>query len=436
MLVSRSKPREIRVGMPETVYLVPELCILTGLTDRQRDNFQLMKALATHTRVAPDGRIKKLLEFSRQIQSKPEVVQEIRRWDLTIGDQLVDIEGRVLPQEKIHGGGGIQPYDAGPQADWTQKMRSNPLVDKGNMSRMAVIYPSRFKQQAKQFIESNLKRCAQGMAWSLDNCKPFEIPDDRAATYLQKIDEVIGQGQPSLILVVLSSKSQDRYSAIKKKCCVDKPVPSQVILGKNLDSKGAMSIATKLAVQINCKVGGAPWTVAMPLTHLMVVGYDVCRDTVNKKKSFAGIVATLNKEMTRYFSMSYEHSSEEELSDQFGTFMVIACKHFKDVNQRFPERILVYRDGVGDGQLQFVLDHEVADIKKKLTEQIYTQEPLKMAFIVVSKRINTRIFHGNNNPPPGTVVDDVITLPERYVSIIVGWLWNALSIHCKSCDVT
>lgn len=40
----------------------------------------------------------------------------------------------------------------------------------------------------------------------------------------------------------------------------------------------------------------------------------------------------------------------------------------------------------------------------------------KFTFVVVTKRINTRLFHqGKNltNPPPGTVVDDRITCPER-----------------------
>lgn len=44
----------------------------------------------------------------------------------------------------------------------------------------------------------------------------------------------------------------------------------------------------------------------------------------------------------------------------------------------------------------------------------------KFAYIVVSKRINTRIFNktGNKryeNPVSGTVIDDDVTLPERYI---------------------
>ncbi|KAH0561085.1 hypothetical protein KQX54_012640 [Cotesia glomerata] len=53
-----------------------------------------------------------------------------------------------------------------------------------------------------------------------------------------------------------SKMTGDVYSAIKK-CCLDHPVPSHVILQKNWSSEGAMSIANKLATEFHCKIGGA-----------------------------------------------------------------------------------------------------------------------------------------------------------------------------------
>lgn len=42
-------------------------------------------------------------------------------------------------------------------------------------------------------------------------------------------------------------------------------VPSQVMLSKNLnDPKRSMSIASKMMIQMSCKLGGAPWRVAIP----------------------------------------------------------------------------------------------------------------------------------------------------------------------------
>ena len=73
MLVSRAKPRERRAGLAELVYLPPELCRMTGLTDQMRMNFHLMKSLADHTRIGPNDRVDKLLKFNRQLNDSDSV---------------------------------------------------------------------------------------------------------------------------------------------------------------------------------------------------------------------------------------------------------------------------------------------------------------------------------------------------------------------------
>lgn len=47
----------------------------------------------------------------------------------------------------------------------------------------------------------------------------------------------------------------------------------------------------------------------------MVIGFDVCHDSKDKQKSFGAIVASLNKQLTRYFSAVSSHPSGEELSN-------------------------------------------------------------------------------------------------------------------------
>ncbi len=48
----------------------------------------------------------------------------------------------------------------------------------------------------------------------------------------------------------------------------------------------------------------------------------------------------------------------------------------------------------------------------------------KFTYVVVSKRINTRFFRVNGgppgNPPSGSIVDDVVTLPERYDFFLIS----------------
>ncbi len=81
----------------------------------------------------------------------------------------------------------------------------------------------------------------------------------------------------------------------------------------------------------------------------------------------------------------------------------------------------MYRDGVGEGQLKYVYETELKKIKEAM-ESVYTGAGLKVprfSFIVITKKINTRLFvlEGPSKAPvnanPGTVADDVVTLPER-----------------------
>lgn len=217
---------------------------------------------------------------------------------------------------------------------------------------------------------------------------------------------------------------------MKKKCCVDNAVPSQVVTMKTISPRAngrgnaVMSIATKVVIQMNAKLFGAPWMVELPLRGLMVVGFDVCHSPRDHNKSYGALVASMDlKVSTRYFSSVMQHMRGQELSDEISMNMVYALKTYRNVHGSLPEKILFYRDGVGEGQLHQVFQVEVEKIKNRLDE-IYknatNDKVCRLGFIVVSKKINTRFFHRKQNPHSGTVVDNVITLPERYDFFLVS----------------
>lgn len=163
------------------------------------------------------------------------------------------------------------------------------------------------------------------------------------------------------------------------------------------------------------KLGGAPWLPVIPVKGIMTIGYDVSVDTVNKRQSFGALVATMDlKQGVNFFSAVSSHSDSEQLSTDFAINVVKALHAYRKEHNTLPEKIIIYRGGVGDGQIGYVRDVEVSHLETKMKE-IYSQMnlQLELLFIIVNKRINTRIFLGNANPPAGTIVDDVITLPER-----------------------
>ncbi|XP_045512513.1 piwi-like protein Siwi [Pieris brassicae] len=416
LLISRSKPRDVRAGMPELVFLVPELCRLTGLTEDMRANFQLMRNMAVHTKIGPDQRIQKLLHFNRRLTQTPEVVQELASWSLKLSNDLVRFKGRQLPPEDIIQGNNVK-YPAGDSLDgWTRDMRSKQLLTIAQVPSWVVLTPSRQQRDAEAFVDL-IMRTGGGCGFRLPRPEIVTIQRDSSGDYSNMCDTIIARKNPTLMLIVLARAATDKYKAIKKKCTVDRAVPSQVVCARNMTSKTAMSIATKVAIQMNCKLGGAPWTVKIPLPSLMVIGYDVCHDARSKERSYGAFVASLDKPMSQYFSAVNAHTSGEELSAHMSFNVGSAVKRYRERNGILPGMIIIYRDGVGEGQIPYVSSHEVAEVKKVLTE-IYGTPQFKLAFIIVSKRINTRIFIERNrsgdNPRPGTVIDDVVTLPERY----------------------
>lgn len=251
-----------------------------------------------------------------------------------------------------------------------------------------------------------------------------EIGQDNQITVSNTLTDCADKN-PQMIVCVVSNNQADRYATIKKRCFVDFGIPNQVLVHKTITPKdksrgvsGLMSVATKVAIQMNCKLGGIPWMIEMPLSGLMTVGYDVCHDPKDKRASWGAVVATmdLKKRNGEFFSAVNRHENAEEMSKFLSANIAKAIETFYEINGSLPARILFFRDGVGEGQIEYVHTTELEAIRNKMKEVYYQHgigDEVKFTFLVVTKRVNTRIFFDQKNPTPGTCVDDIITLPER-----------------------
>lgn len=226
------------------------------------------------------------------------------------------------------------------------------------------------------------------------------------------------------------------YTMIKKKCCLTYGIPSQVLIAKTITPKqisksgGAIDllknclnralgaqkpnflskIATKVVVQMNAKLGGVPWMLHIPVSNLMVVGLDVCDSVFG---SYGAMVATMNMQIKqKYYSAVSYYSDLYELSNNFSLNIQKAITQFQREHGNLPEKFLIYRAGVAESENDLVYEYEVKVILKALHER-YEGERLLLTFVVVSTKNDTKFFKNGENPNPGTVVDDVVTLPER-----------------------
>jgi len=422
LLVSRPTEREQRQGgSTGDCWLIPELCHMTGMSDEQRANFQLMKAMATHTRPTPDSRVDRLKSFAKRMNNTPEIKEILDSWNLRFTQELIKFNARTLNPETILGGKNQKATYQKENADWGSAFRKWEMVDPKSINKWAVIYPPRDADSTNEFI-SCLKKVGPPLGLAIGNPKKIPIQDNRPGTYIQQLDHVYAM-KPEIVMIVIPNNKGEHYHAIKKKCCVEKPMPSQVMTGTVLGKpKGLMSVATKVAIQMVCKLGGAPWSVAIPMKDTMVCGFDVNKDSSLKGESCGAFISSLDEKFTKWTSSTIYHKHNAELNTAMYSLMVKALRQYEKVNNKIPSRIIVYRDGVGDGEIETVKTVEIENIKRAFEGQ-----NIKFTYIIVSKRINSRFFTNGNgnggklgNPPSGTVVDDVVTLPERYDFFLVS----------------
>lgn len=86
-------------------------------------------------------------------------------WGLGLSDKLVQIEGRILPQEKIVLGNNIR-HESGADVDWTKHLRSSPMLVIAELNQWVIMYPSKLQQEA-QDLTRMLQNCGRGMSFSV-----------------------------------------------------------------------------------------------------------------------------------------------------------------------------------------------------------------------------------------------------------------------------
>nr|DBA32427.1 TPA: hypothetical protein GDO54_000221 [Pyxicephalus adspersus] len=391
-----------------------------SLTDKMRNDFRVMRDLAVYTRLAPEQRERQLSRFLKRIHTEANVQKELRDWGLNFDTKLLNFSGRVAPPEKILQRDRSADYN--PQfADWSRELRGQVLISAQNLNNWLLIYPRRNYDAANSLIQ-NLSKITQQMGMRMNKAITIEI-EDSLGGYLQALKHNVSD-RTEMVVCILSSISKTKYDAIKKYLCVDHPVPSQCVVARTLGKpQTVMSVCTKIALQMNCKLGGELWSVEIPMDKLMIIGIDIYHDTLAGKKSIAGFVASMNKEMTRWFSRCVVQEQKQEIVDGLKVCMQAALHAWFKANKSLPLRILIYRDGVGDGQLKTLVNYEVPQFVDCIRSAHKDYDP-KLTVVVVKKRINARFFavQGGRlqNPPPGTIVDTEVTRPEWYDFFIVS----------------
>ena len=176
-----------------------------------------------------------------------------------------------------------------------------------------------------------------------------------------------------------------------------------------------------------CPPGGFPCKVFNK--PVIFLGADVTHPPAgdNKKPSIAAVVSSQDAHPSRYAATVRVQAHRQEIIHELSAMVKEHLVMFyKSTRGYKPHRIIIYRDGVSEGQLMYVLQHELTAIREACIMLEPEYKP-GITFIVVQKRHHTRLFCSDKkeqsgksgNIPAGTTVDIGIT--TMFCGMITTW---------------
>ncbi|KAM0439826.1 hypothetical protein ACHAPT_000923 [Fusarium lateritium] len=230
------------------------------------------------------------------------------------------------------------------------------------------------------------------------------------------------------ILVALGSVDSAIYSTVKMLGDCTYGIHTSCVQGSKLE-KGGPGYFANVGLKWNLKAGGVNHKLRNEFGIIkegktMVVGYDVTHPTnlpnatSSEVPSLVGLVATIDRDMGQWPSISWEQSSRQEmldevLTDAFKSRLELWQKHNKG---QLPDNIVIFRDGVSEGQFAQVLQKELPRMRIACNSIYPKNRQPKLTIVVSVKRHQTRFYPTTENNLPsdrniqnGTVVDRGVT---------------------------
>jgi eukaryotic translation initiation factor 2C len=308
---------------------------------------------------------------------------------------------------------------------WVKRTGRPGLVEKNKLVKTIM---TSFRDKMRDCGLAVPEPIAPGPSMELDAAGATQTNDQLIESIMRSISA--HPAKIGMVLVLLPDMDAAVYNRVK--------YVGDILLGIHtvcsLDIKAAKEggrdqYLTNIALKVNCKFLGVNQSLdgsklgIIGEGQTMVVGIDVTHPSpgsLSTAPSVAAVVASTDKSLGQFpCELSIQKGREEMVTDLSAMFKS-RLDLWRARNKSLPENILVYRDGVSEGQYQVLKDTEIPSLRTAC-DLAYTSDHRKKGFpkisvIVVGKRHHTRFYATREseadrsaNPLNGTVVDRGVT---------------------------
>lgn len=409
----------------EVCNIVPGQRCIKKLTDMQTST--MIKATA---RSAPD-REREINNLVRRANFNTDLY--VKEFGLTISNNMMEVRGRVLPPPKLQYGGRVSSLggQALPnQGVWDMRGKQFFMGVEIRVWAIACFAPQRtVREDALKNFTQQLQKISNDAGMPIIGqpcfCKYATGPDQVEPMFKYLKSTFV---QLQLVVVVLPGKTPV-YAEVKRVGDTVLGMATQCVQAKNVNKTSPQTLSN-LCLKINVKLGGINSILVPSLRPkvfnepVIFLGVDVTHPPAgdNKKPSIAAVVGSMDAHPSRYAATVRVQQHRQEIVQEMSSMVQeLLIMFYKSTGGFKPHRIIMYRDGISEGQFIHVLQHELTAVREACIKLEADYKP-GITFIVVQKRHHTRLFCADKkeqsgksgNIPAGTTVDVGITHPTEF----------------------
>ena len=417
----------------EQVFLLPELCVLTGISDEMRKDKNTMQEALKNLKAAPQDRLSAIISHVTDMQKDARPASAIKAWGCNLSIDPIEADGRVLePVQVAFQEKKVYPIEDG---QFTKLLR-NGLQCAVKLDEWILLYPASDESVLHIWLRS-LRDIAQ-VAFGMQLVEPKREKLEQIKDLEEELKEKIPATTQLVLMLIPNKDSPKIYQKFKKVMTTKIACISQVVRSETIRKRQSIAaVLSKVVLQINAKFCGPLWTIvskdnekdmiaqSLKSAPFSILGLDVHRNNAGERA--LALTGTLDKSYSQHFSTSalldkadWQTSLLQKLQNLFRDALV--C--FAGANQGIlPEKIVVYRASVSADDMDLVhaeikAMQDVLDVLVKGTFGRSPEDRPKITYVAIARRGNMRIFapsedgKGVKNPETGTVLDDPKICPS------------------------
>ena len=401
----------------KTIYIPMEFCKMEKqpMPRKKKLPDDAVAKMIRSTAVKPMDRQKKIIDGLKKNNDMYKNDPFAREFGINVSGKMASLTGRVLDAPVIeYSGGKVANINKSNPGKWFQDKNQYVLGQTANnwcLMDLAGLSENQFKEVVMGF--SNVgKECGMSISKKKEDILSIKgtmrEAEDMAGSIEEKLKQALkhfsAEGKKlDFILIIFPFKAGFLYDKIKQLGDMKLNITTQCCLKTVLYKGDSLNkqVVGNICLKINAKLGGinhvlAPKSKPPVLKRpVMVMGADVSHPAPESrgiKPSIAAIVASVEPKAANYeveIRIQDGGQNEEVIQDMKNVTKNLLVKFHAANKGRKPEKIIMFRDGVSEGQFLTVLAKELLAMRQACKELEEGYEP-QITYIVVQKRHHTR----------------------------------------------